>query len=64
MDSQIRRRLNMSDNRGKYPCACRTKGIWGSHPEPSCPHCDGTGYTNDLNQKKDWTKNPPSETDW
>jgi hypothetical protein len=61
MDSPIRRRLNMSDNRGKFECACREAGVWGSHPDDNCTECDGTGYTNNPNHKKDWVKNPPHD---
>lgn len=64
MDAQIRRRLNMSDNRGRWECECREAGVYGSFPDRNCPHCDGTGYTNDPERKKDWVKNPPPETDW
>lgn len=64
MDQQIRRRLNMSDNRGQYECACRRRGLYGSFPARECPHCDGTGYTNDLQQKKDWSKDPELDLEW
>lgn len=64
MDPQIRRRLNMSDNKGKYPCACRRRARYGSVPTSDCPHCDGTGYTNDLAQKKDWSKDPVEDDEW
>lgn len=64
MDNQIRRRLNMSDNRGKYACECREPGRWGSYPNKECPYCDGTGYTNDPKRKKDWIKNPPPDPDY
>lgn len=58
-----RRPLNMSDNQGKYECACREAGLYGSHPKRDCADCDGTGYTNNQERKKDWLKNPPPEMD-
>jgi hypothetical protein len=64
MDAQARRRLNMSDNRGAFECECREPGVYGSFPNRECPHCDGTGYTNDPARKKDWIKNPPPDMDW
>lgn len=64
MDQQIRRRLNMSDNRGQYACACRKRDLYGSFPDKECTHCDGTGYTNDPAQKKDWSKDPEPDSEW
>jgi hypothetical protein len=64
MDEQIRRRLNMSDNQGKYECACRTRIRWGSSPNPHCKDCDGTGYTNKRSAKKDWSKDPVRDEDF
>lgn len=59
-----RRRLNMSDNKGRFECECRKRAVYGSHPEKDCPHCDGTGYTNDLTRKKDWSKDPDDPEEW
>lgn len=63
MDTQVRRRLNMSDNRGQFECHCRRRGVYGSHPDRECTDCDGTGYTNDVTKKKDWSKEPQDD-DW
>lgn len=63
MDRQIRLKLNMSTNKGAFECACRVPGMRGSRPSPTCADCDGTGYTNNVEHKKDWIRNPPSYTD-
>lgn len=65
MDTQIRRKLNMSDNRGRFECACRTRLVYGSAPDRDCSHCDGTGYTNNPDHVKDWSKDPEDEdSEW
>lgn len=64
MDTPLRRRLNMSDNKGRYECACREPARWGSVQRPDCTDCDGTGYTNNPAAKKDWAKNPPPDMDF
>jgi hypothetical protein len=53
----------MSDNRGRWECACREAGVYGSYPNKDCTECDGTGYTNNPDHKKDWVKNPHPEMD-
>lgn len=64
MDTQIRRRLNMSDNQGRWECACRRRGVWGSHSDRGCKECDGTGYTNNEAHRKDWSKEPQEDMDF
>jgi hypothetical protein len=61
---EIRRRLNTSDNKGQFECACRRRGTWGSFPDKDCLECDGTGYTNNPNHQKDWSKDSPRDSDY
>lgn len=63
VSTQVRRKMNMSDNQGQYECACRVPARYGSVPKADCADCDGTGYTNNPDAKKDWSKNPPPDMD-
>lgn len=60
----IDRRIRQSSTPfGKYECQCREPGLWGSYPDPCCEYCRGTGYTDDVRLKKDWSTYTPEELD-